>query len=299
MKLSIVTPSFNQGRFLEQTIQSVLNQDYAQLEYIIIDGGSTDESVEIIKKYEQHLAYWVSEKDRGQAHALNKGLERATGDLFAFINSDDLYLPGAFRAVVEHFRQNPSCEWLCGETILFGPERQTVLAPTRVPKTAAHALSWAYVAAQPGMFWKREILREGFQERWRYCFDNEMYARLLIRGHKCEYLPVPVAAYRYHAESKTVAEGELFDREFDEITEIYQKQLKGSQRRWTLGTLLLRRSSQASQTGDARASAKYLLRSLMVHPGGVVSRPFWGCLRRALKSGFGPRESRTMNNDGR
>ena len=286
MKLSIVTPSFNQGRFLEQTIQSVLTQDHPDIEYIIIDGGSTDESVEVIRRYEDRLAYWVSEKDRGQAHAINKGLEKATGDVFAFINSDDLYLPGAFRAVTEYFREHPACEWLCGETLLFGTERQTILAPTRVPESAAHALSWAYVAAQPGMFWKREIVKDGFQERWRYCFDNEMYARLLIRGHKCEHLMVPVAAYRYHPESKSVAEGELFDHEFDEITEMYQKELKGAERRWTLGTLLLRRSYQASQTGDAKASARYLLRSLLVHPEGIISRPFWGCFRRTLKSGL-------------
>src|SRR5215471_18738850 len=103
LKLSIVTPSFNQGQFLEETIVSVLDQNYPNLEYIIIDGGSTDESVEIIKRYEKHLAYWISEKDRGQVHAINKGIEKTTGDVFGLINSDDLYLPGAFSTIGEHF----------------------------------------------------------------------------------------------------------------------------------------------------------------------------------------------------
>src|SRR6476660_7135206 len=103
LKLTIITPSFNQGRFLEETIRSVLSQGYESLEYMVIDGGSTDESVSIIRRYEDRLAYWVSEKDRGQVHAINKGLEKDTGDICAFLNSDDVYLPGTFNDVMKYF----------------------------------------------------------------------------------------------------------------------------------------------------------------------------------------------------
>src|SRR5439155_25397176 len=102
-RITIVTPSFNQGRYLEQTIRSVLDQGYPNLEYIICDGGSTDESVEIIKRYQHRLAYWCSEKDRGQSHAINKGFERATGDVYAYINSDDYFEPGVFECIAQAY----------------------------------------------------------------------------------------------------------------------------------------------------------------------------------------------------
>ncbi len=283
-KLSIITPSFNQAQYLEETILSVLQQNYAPLEFIIIDGGSTDGSVEVIHKYESQISYWVSEKDRGQAHALNKGLERATGDLVAYLNSDDLYLSGAFSSVVEYFNEHPECEWLCGDTLMFGAGRNDEVVSADVPRSAAHALSWAYTAPQPGMFWKRELLSEGFAEQWRYCFDHELYVRLLLAGHTCDHLPVTLAAYRLHPTSKTVAEGDLFDREFDQIAEVYEPQLSGSGRRWCASTRLLRASFEASRAGRRGAAASGLFHALMVHPESVAARPFWGCFRQLLQS---------------
>jgi glycosyltransferase involved in cell wall biosynthesis len=282
-KLSIVTPSFNQAQYLEQTILSVLEQNYAPLEFIIIDGGSTDGSVEVIRKYESRLAFWVSEKDRGQAHALNKGLEHATGEVVAYLNSDDLYLPGAFAAVINYFQDHPECDWLCGDTLMFGEGVAEVTVDTDVPRSAAHALSWAYTAPQPGMFWKRELLREGFDDRWRYCFDHELYVRLLLAGHKCHHLPVTVAAYRLHPTSKTVAEGGLFDREFDQIAELYEPRLKGAGRRWCAATRLLRQSFAASQAGKRAPAGRALWQSFLIHPEGIASRNFWGCFRQMLR----------------
>jgi glycosyltransferase involved in cell wall biosynthesis len=284
-KISVVTPSFNQAAFLEETILSVLDQEYPNLEYVIIDGGSTDGSVDIIRRYESRLAYWVSESDRGQTHAINKGLDKVSGDIVCYLNSDDLYLPGALKAVADHFISNRDCKWVCGDTLMFGVGHDSNRIRATVPKTAAHCLSWAYKSPQPGMFWDGAIVKQfKFQERWRYTFDHDLYVRLLLAGYTCEYLPVLVAGYRLHPASKTVAEGDGFDQEFDLIAAHYESDLSGSARRWTRATRFLRESYKASERGDRRLGTSFLFRAVATHPESVVQRPFWGCLRR-LASG--------------
>jgi glycosyltransferase involved in cell wall biosynthesis len=284
IKISIVTPSFNQGRFLEETILSVLDQNYPNLEYIVIDGGSTDETLDVIRKYEDHISYWVSEKDRGQVHAINKGIEKTTGDIFGFVNSDDVYLPGTFKTVSEYFAGHAKSEWVCGDTIMFGEGRPDERLQTVVPRSAAHCLSWAYTAAQPGHFWKRELIAGGFDEGWPYDFDHDLYVRLLLAGHKCEYIPQAFAKYRLHEASKTVAENDRQIAEFDRSAEVYEDRLQGADRRWCRSTRFLRRSYAASESGDKSEGARWLMRALKTYPEGLVKRPFWGCLRKLTTS---------------
>ena len=284
IKISIVTPSFNQGRFLEETLLSVLDQNYPNLEYIVIDGGSTDETLDVIRKYEDRISYWVSETDRGQVHALNKGIAKITGDIFGFINSDDVYLPGTFKTVSEHFEQHRQSEWVCGDTIMFGNGLPDERITTVVPKSAAHCLSWAYTAAQPGHFWKRELIAGGFDEAWPYDFDHDLYVRLLLAGHKCEYIPQAFAKYRLHAASKTVAENDRQIAEFERSAEVYEDRLQGADRRWCRATRFLRRSYAASESGDKSAGARWLMRALATYPEGLIERPFWGCLRKLTTS---------------
>jgi glycosyltransferase involved in cell wall biosynthesis len=128
-KVSVITPSYNQARFLEETILSVLTQDYPNIEYIIIDGGSTDGSVEIIRKYANRLAYWVSEPDDGQSDAINKGLQHATGEIWAWMNSDDLYLPGAIQQAVEYLRAEPEVGVVYGDCSLIGANGEQLGGP--------------------------------------------------------------------------------------------------------------------------------------------------------------------------
>ena len=138
-RISIITPTFNQAGFIEQTINSVLGQGYPNLEYIIIDGGSTDGTVDLIRKYETQLAYWVSEKDGGQSNAINKGLKFATGDIIAYINSDDYYLDGAFERVANAYRDNPAVDlWhgRCRVVDQYGAkvnEQNATSTPTSAP----------------------------------------------------------------------------------------------------------------------------------------------------------------------
>jgi len=212
-RISIVTPSYNQGQFIEETIRSVLLQGYPNLEYIIIDGGSTDNSVEIIKKYEPWLAYWVSEPDRGQSHAINKGWERATGDLLAYLNSDDTYLPLALVQVATWWRENPSAAAFVG-AVSYCDESSSIrnVGVPRLPMPAPLDLSvvdheeW-HLPQQSG-FWNRSVLGQVgrfLREDLHYTMDRELYYRL-ARAGTFILGDMPLATYRFHGHSKSISQ---------------------------------------------------------------------------------------------
>jgi glycosyltransferase involved in cell wall biosynthesis len=181
-KFSIVIPSYNQSEFLERTLQSVINQD-VETEIIVIDGGSSDNSVEIIKKYESNIAYWVSEKDRGQSHALNKGFAMATGDIFGWQNSDDVYMPGAFKKVLEAFEQNPEKKIVYGNWYEIDEDDNVIDVTYSAPKPRIPHFSYeGFDCYNQTMFWKREV-HERFgthDERLHMLMDGDMIFRFIF-----------------------------------------------------------------------------------------------------------------------
>ena len=207
--ITIVTPSYNQAQYLEETILSVLEQNYPKLEYIIMDGGSTDGSVEIIKKYEKHLTYWVSAKDRGQAHALHQGFQRGRGAILGWINSDDFYLSGALEEVSRLYRES-------GDQLLAGPVinfNSTTGKSGLVPQRHITFRNMIEFGAndklpimwhQPGVFFPRKFYEMvgGIDEQFRYMMDQDLLCRLLLHTGVV-YTKTPLAKFRVHHDSKT------------------------------------------------------------------------------------------------
>ena len=208
-KISIVTPSYNQGKYIEQTILSVINQNYPNLEYIIIDGGSTDETVDIIKKYEQYITYWVSEKDNGQSHAINKGIEKCTGEIFNWLNSDDWYEPDTLLKIANEFMDDTSLEFVSGfENHVYENGETILYKGTYLNKTIEQTIETCKVA-QPSTFFKLESIKTigGVSNDLHYVMDGHMWIRLLlIKGfNHFKKIDKTLVNFRYHESSKSVS----------------------------------------------------------------------------------------------
>ncbi len=231
-KITIVTPSYNQAAYLEATLQSVLSQDYPNLEYIVMDGGSTDGSFGIIDKYSSKLAYWESHPDNGQADAIYRGFERATGEIFGFVNSDDLLLPGALLKIGNWFLTHPFEEWVVGGSVIIDPKGDHFRGRLGNPcfnlggRVTFEQLLFGGCGGfnQPASFWRRSVFFEigGFDRRLRFCFDYDLFFGLSRRrpsGNIREF----IAAFRLHPESKTTNLYELKLKEDEFLCEKYGK----------------------------------------------------------------------------
>lgn len=255
-KISVVTPSYNQAEFIEETIRSVLMQDYPNLEYIIIDGGSSDGSADIIRKYEQNLSFWISEKDEGQADALNKGFGHATGDLVTWLNSDDIYLPGALIDVGRSYNQPSTI--VAGDVINYTegePDeeliRQTGITFAGMVEYWSGKLSWH----QPGMFFPGEQLRKsvGVDRTLTYAFDYDLICRLLAAGVQVQTLDRPLVRFRIHALSKTGSQ----------YLAMMAEQMRVSRRYWSLVPHLSSNIALASEQTRAEMTRHFQLFALV------------------------------------
>jgi glycosyltransferase involved in cell wall biosynthesis len=217
-KISIVIPSYNQGQYLEETILSVADQQYPNLELFVVDGGSMDNSVDVIKKYEHCITWWVSEKDKGQSDAINKGLRKATGEIITWINSDDLLTPGSLHKVASHFSDVPGSTGLIhGGVIVFKEDREVETRFTYLPPCLESYLSGMAFSQPSAFFRKRYLDVVGFLDNeLHYGMDYDLFMRLSL---VCNFHPVRdvFSRYRLHDQSKSVAENYRFMGDWKKI----------------------------------------------------------------------------------
>jgi glycosyltransferase involved in cell wall biosynthesis len=219
-KISIVTPSFNQGQYLEETIQSVLDQNYPNLEYVVIDGLSSDNSVEIIKKYEKYLTYWCSESDNGQAHAINKGFQKCTGEIFNWLNSDDYLEHGALFKVIESFK-NEEVNMVAGKVRNFSSTSEEIIANQQLSAVGLMCWEPGVKFVQPGVWMRRDLISKcgGIDEQFHYAFDWDLYIRYLYHFPTVKELDDILVNFRLHENSKTQSMIGLFTIEEQKVIE--------------------------------------------------------------------------------
>jgi GT2 family glycosyltransferase len=293
--VSIVTPSYNQAPYLEQTIQSVLEQEYPHIEYLVIDGGSTDNSVEIIKKYAKPMEsgsllpsqqqavglhminYWISEKDRGQAEAINKGFARAKGDILAWLNSDDYYLLDTISAVVRCFEENPDVVMAYGDMLAVDGQGQTINI-LKYKQLSLEDLLCFQIIGQPSVFFRRSAFEKTgpVEPTFHFMLDHHLWIRLAQQG-RILHVPQVWAAARYHPAAKNRARAAEFGREAFRVLEWAKQQpglaetLAGVERR-ALASANRYDARYLLDGGQPAAALGAWFRALFLHPPTALAR---------------------------
>jgi hypothetical protein len=296
-KLSIVTPSYNQGEFIEETIRSVLLQNYPNLEYLIIDGGSTDNTLEILKCYAPWIHYWVSEPDQGQSDAINKGLQQTTGDIWAYMNSDDRYEPGTFHKVAAEFAADPALRWVTGyaEYVNETGDFVEAMIPTPFSNLKDTLILWEgprSTAIQVSNFMSTQVLQQYglFDEALHYCMDAEFGLRLLADGVVPKIIPEVLAKARLHGKSKTVSQGTTgaFTVEQMAIAQRFFPKLDQEARSYVEQKItecqFFTDLSKVAQLRGQPGFVQQTLSMLVQHPEYLRRRATWGMFRQAFSN---------------
>ncbi|WP_051313348.1 glycosyltransferase family 2 protein [Sporocytophaga myxococcoides] len=265
-KISIITPSYNQGIYLEETILSVLNQNYPDVELIIIDGGSKDNSLEIIQKYSSGLSYWVSEPDSGQSEAINKGFDKATGDILMWLNSDDVLLEGSLSKINELFNQNPDIDIIHGQSLLFGDDiKNQIIGKDDVD------LEYKYLAyipfPQPASFLRRKVLNNLLRVNTslHYGMDFDLYVRAYLQGFQFMKVDYLFSKYRIHKSSKS-NDDLKFAADWAKIFSSVARSLKGNEEIIKiLKDAELYTFDNSTYDVTQKLSAEHLKKSLLYH----------------------------------
>jgi glycosyltransferase involved in cell wall biosynthesis len=275
--VSIITPSYNQAKYLEETIKSFLTQNYSSIEYIVIDGASTDGSVEIIKNYADRVAYWVSEKDNGQADAINKGFHYANGEIVAWLNSDDYYLLGTIEKAVKAFEENPDVVLVYGNMLAVDENGDRFNTLTYNQLTLEDLLCFQIIG-QPAVFFRRSALQKtnGLDLTYHYLLDHLLWIQIAQQG-RILHVNETWSAARYHEEAKNRAKAAEFGREAFRILEFVRQDK-------TLAPIFENVKLRALASAH-RVDARYLLdgglpvkalsawfRALTIHPPTVLAR---------------------------
>jgi glycosyltransferase involved in cell wall biosynthesis len=255
MRFSVVTISFNQRPYLEHALRSVLEQDHAEIEYIVVDPGSTDGSRDVIGQYRDRISRIVFEPDRGASDGLNKGFQQATGEIFGFLNSDDVLLPGAIRLVNEVFEQDPDCDIVMGDGLMVdadgNPIRRIRAAGFTVPRYFYGAATWL----QQSTFFRRRAFEAagGFNAMNRSCWDGELMVEMVMKGAQVRYLHRDLSLFRVHAKSITGSNRhkEMMQADTERMF------LRASGRKWT--------------ATDTLRSCFFRVERLLTHPGAFES----------------------------
>lgn len=297
-RISVIIPSLNQGGFIETTLRSVIDQKYPHLELIVMDGGSKDRTCEILKRYAPYIAHWESVEDRGQSHAINKGLARATGDVWCYLNSDDLMAPGSLARVGEIFR-DPSVDWVGGISVIFEEDSERGNVTPQEPKSEKEILApWSrsveYVFPCSNVCYMRRSMYAklgGFDESYDYSMDMEYYTRAHFAGFKLHRIAEVLGRWRWHPASKTVKDGSAyrFLEEELRIAASYANRLAPAEdselRREIVQqkkTFLVRRAIHQPAVNSRISRLGRLFIEAVRHPSLVWFRPWLGAVKKEV-----------------